>query len=73
MINVKSFHIYFNGDPLVGIYSTSWDLVGEFYFEDKKELEEFRQELVKLFELQTGDKCNVLTCKELIKLNNKEI
>jgi nitrate reductase assembly molybdenum cofactor insertion protein NarJ len=53
MIEIKGFLIQDDGDPSVGNNPASWEFPGPFYFEDKEELKEFRDELKSLMQLQS--------------------
>lgn len=55
MINVKGFYIFSPGDPSVGIFSTYWELVNGFSFNDQEELEDFRKALKDAFEYVADD------------------
>ena len=55
IIRVKGFYIMFKGDPSVGIFDSRWELNGDFYFDDKEELEGFRKELQTLYENYCGE------------------
>jgi len=72
-IEVKGFYITHNGDPTVGIFGSSWELNNGFFFENQKELEEFRKELKVLFEGYCGDRVYVDTFEEREKLINNEL
>ena len=51
----KGFNIIFKGDPDVGIFDSMWELRGDFYFDNKVELEEFRGRLKLTFENYCGE------------------
>lgn len=55
IIKVRGFSIMFKGDPSVGIFDSRWELSGDFYFDDKEELEAFRKELQTLYENYCGE------------------
>lgn len=48
-ITVTGFQISTMGDPSVGIPYDIWELHGEFYFNDKEELEDFKKGLEDFF------------------------
>jgi len=48
-IKVSGFHIYAPQDPSVGLPSVYWEVTGNFYFDGKAHLEEFRKSLRDLF------------------------
>ena len=48
-IQVSGFHIYSPQDPSVGMEPCYWEVTGDFYFEGKAHLEEFREELRRFF------------------------
>lgn len=50
-IQVKGFHVKLHGDHSVGIWDAYYTVEGEFFFESKEDLEEFRESLRKTFEL----------------------
>jgi len=49
MLQIKGFRIHAPQDPGVGMYPINWELTGDFYFEGKAHLEEFREELRRFF------------------------
>ena len=55
IIKIKGFYILFDGDPSVGIFSSRWELTGDFYFDNVEELEAFRKELKTLYENYCGE------------------
>jgi hypothetical protein len=55
IVKTKGFNIMFKGDPDVGIFSSRWELNGDFYFDNQQELEDFRKELQALYENYCGE------------------
>jgi hypothetical protein len=49
-IIVTGWNIYHYGDPSVGIFGEDWKLEGEMNFMNKEDLNNFRKELIELFE-----------------------
>lgn len=45
MQTVSKFDIYLPGDPSVGHFATTWQLVGPFFFEDYEDRKAFEKEL----------------------------
>lgn len=45
MQTVSKFDIYLPGDPSVGFFATTWQLVGPFFFEDNEDRKAFEDEL----------------------------
>lgn len=64
MIHVQGFHIVSPGDNSVGIFEANWTLTGDFYFEDKQELEAFRTRLKDVFEFYVADPIGLETFEE---------
>jgi hypothetical protein len=54
IIKVTGFHITSKGDESVGIFDSRWELSNEFFFDDKEELELFRNDLKQTFENYCG-------------------
>lgn len=50
MIEIDNFTIEDSGDVKSEFPGTSWDIDGSFFFEDKDELKQFKEDLKKLFE-----------------------
>ena len=72
IIKVGGFHIIMKGDPSVGIADREWKLEGEFYFDDKEELQLFKNNLKQTFEEYCGE-ISIDTFEEYqIKINSKE-
>ena len=55
IMKTTGFYIYAEGDSSVGVSPTSWKLDGDFYFDNKEDMELFRAELKNLFEFYCGD------------------
>lgn len=55
IMKTTGFYIIAEGDSSVGVSPASWKLDGDFYFDNKEELELFRIEIKKLFEFYCGD------------------
>jgi len=64
MIKVSGFYITAAGDSSVGINSATWEIKNEFYFNDVKDLVNFRKELVELFAFYSGETPEVVTFEE---------
>ena len=62
----KGFHILMKGDPEIKVGDLIWELRGNFYFDTKDELEQFRSGLKKLYENLCGE-VTVLTIEEYNK------
>lgn len=54
IIEVSGFHIILQGDPTVGIMDSEWNLFDDFYFDNQKELDKFKEELSIIFEGYCG-------------------
>jgi hypothetical protein len=54
MIKISGFYITSQGDPSVGINDAVWELKQDFYFDNEEELEDFRKEVVQLFDGYCG-------------------
>lgn len=50
-IHIPNFYIYFHGDSSTGIQSSEWKITGGFDFTSKEELETFKEQLLKTWEL----------------------
>ena len=61
---VEGFYINFPGDMSVGISDAQWELTGGFYFDDDKELEEFKADLKNTFANYCGENCLIETFDE---------
>jgi len=61
---IAGFYVTAPGDESVGIFSATWKLENDFYFDTPEELEEFRKELRSLFEFYCGEVTNVVTFEE---------
>ena len=73
-IETKGFIIEAAGDPSVGIFSSRWEVSGDFIFMDKVDLAEFKAGLIKLFSEHAGEPVGVCTMEEnerQIKLENQ--
>jgi len=55
MIKISGFYITSQGDPSVGINDAVWELKKDFYFDNEEELEDFRKEVVQLFDGYCGE------------------
>ena len=55
IIEVDGFHVVSHGDNEAGMLDAEWEIKNKFYFDNKKELDEFKEELSKLFEGYVGD------------------
>lgn len=64
IFKVSGFYISIAGDPSVGINPASWEIRNDFYFDNQKELEEFRKEIKCLFEFHCGEDTSVITFEE---------
>lgn len=71
MINASGFTVHFHGDPSVGIFPTSWKVVGDFEFEDDPELEIFRKKLSEAFEYVCGEATEVMSFEEIEDMEDK--
>lgn len=45
MIEVKGFFVFCPGDISAGIFNQEWKIDGEFFFDDEKELNQFKDAL----------------------------
>ncbi|MFW6242890.1 MAG: hypothetical protein ACOC2W_01915 [bacterium] len=73
-IHCSGFYILFAGDPSVGIFDETWNVEGDFYFENKEELEFFREKLKETWELVSDTPIGVESFEEYnerIKLQEK--
>jgi hypothetical protein len=64
IMKVSGFYVTAAGDPSVGIFSSTWKLDGDFYFDNQEELEEFRKELKEVFTNYCGEGVDVDTFEE---------
>jgi hypothetical protein len=65
MIKTTGFYIIAKGDESVGIFDTSWTLLGDFYFDDQEDLEIFKTNLKTLY----GDYCGEVTIETFEERN----
>ena len=65
---VGGFHLSVPGDPSVGIPDGNWTISGDFYFDNQKELDEFKDKLKLTWEDYCGENCRVLTFEEVDKI-----
>lgn len=63
-IRVTGFIIHARGDSSVGIPDSDWTLSGDFFFDAKEDLEDFRKRLEDLFADQADSKPGVSTFEE---------
>jgi hypothetical protein len=68
MIETKGFIICSQGDPSVGIFPDMYELKGDFWFEDKNDLNLFKHNILKAFEYQYDD-YKIYTFEEWDKYN----
>lgn len=61
---VNGFYITMPGDLSLGINDIEWKLEGDFYFDIKHELEDFRARLSLTFENYCGEQCLIETFEE---------
>lgn len=66
-MKVAGFYIEDKGDSSVGLSPQTWQLKGLIDFEDKEEVDIFRELLRELFELFSTGKPNVTTFEEHIE------
>ena len=55
IIKVDGFYIVLHGDISVGIFDAEWKLSNNFYFDNQKEVDNFKEELLKLFDNYCGE------------------
>jgi len=72
IIEVSGFHIVSQGDPSVGMFDAEWEIRNNFYFDNQKELDEFKEELSKLFEGYVGDVTIETFDERLIQIETEE-
>lgn len=73
IIKVNGFYIRMPGDPSVGIADREWKLEGQFYFDDKEELQVFKNNLKQTFENYCGEISAIDTFEEYqAKINSEE-
>ena len=65
-METNKFIVIYHGDPSVGIFPGYWELIGEWEWNDQKELEEFKEDFRQLIiEHQTGyDNVDIFTEEE---------
>jgi hypothetical protein len=66
-MKVTGFIISAQGDPSVGINPATWKLEEDFYFDDQEELQEFREQLISIFESYCGEISFIETYEEYQK------
>ena len=71
IIEIDGFHITSKGDPSVGIQDAEWELSHKFYFDNQKELDDFKESLYQLFENYCGE-INIETFNERTTQIKKE-
>ena len=64
IIKVNGFYIRMTGDSSEGIADREWKLEGEFYFDNKEELQLFKDNLKQTFEEYCGEISLIETFKE---------
>lgn len=64
-IETKGFAVKLCGDPSVGIWDTYYRIEGQFTFDSKEELDEFKESLHKTFELLSDMGMEIDTFEEL--------
>jgi hypothetical protein len=64
IITVNKYDIHFPGDPTVGIFSQTWQLIGPFDFNDNEEQREFEERLEEFFGELNDDRAHVFPCDE---------
>lgn len=72
-IKITGFYITSHGDYSVGIFDQTWKIDGDFFFNDKEELEQFRKQIKQSFEL-IAENISVETfeeIEEIIKIENE--
>lgn len=64
-IKVSGFYIHYPGEKSVGIYPSTFELMGECYFDDRFHLKEFKSKLLDLFVNHVSDEaCFIMTAEE---------
>lgn len=71
-IKVTGFYITSYGDADVGIFDQTWKIEGDFYFDDKTQLEEMRQKIKEAFEVVYAENLGVETFEEVEQQIAKE-
>jgi len=69
MIETKGFIIYSKGDSSIGIFPDIYELKGNFWFENEKDLKLFKEHLFVIFEYQCDDH-KIYTFEEWEKYNS---
>lgn len=64
MIESKGFEVNFYGDPSVGIFSSTWTISGDFYFENEEELNMFQSKIIEAFEYASDTPISIWTFEE---------
>lgn len=67
IVKVTGFNITTIADPSVGNYECSWQMTGDYYFDNLDELEDFRTDIKKFYTGFCGDEVKVYTFEELNK------
>lgn len=63
-LHVTGWTIHAEGDRTVGIFSQTWQLDGDMFFENIEDKEEFRSSIVSAFELVCGEPVHMLSHEE---------
>jgi len=73
-VRVSGFLIHSQGDSSVGIPNGDWRLSGEFFFDSKDDVNDFRKALADVFEHVTDPKPTVITFEQYeYELYNEEL
>jgi hypothetical protein len=64
IMKITGFYVTAAGDPSVGIFSSTWKIDGDFYFDDQEELELLRKDLKEVFTNYCGEGVSVETFEE---------
>ncbi|MDD5013580.1 MAG: hypothetical protein PHW73_00575 [Atribacterota bacterium] len=67
MITVKSFLIHYPNDPSVGMNPSSYEIQGDFIFEDEEFLGNFKKDILEAFQWAEESKGYIYTDEELLK------
>jgi len=72
---ISGFIVTAPGDESVGIFPSKWEIEGDFYFDNKEELDEFKKQTKLMFENHyCGENVSVITFEEhqsIIDLENE--